>query len=275
MKIKLNCCWRESEYELDADYPQQVVVWIDKLPKSPIPDGEKRIVVMWEPLGLSASSVINNQDKYDYVLTYRDEVLRDNPKARFFLGVTVFQREECYSQKGFCVSTVVGHKVNNNMPGYNMRHELWFKKDRINMDTMFYLSGEHRCPSSRIKTAYGDIEVKGELRLGMAKDVVFRCMFHIAIENKFFDNWFTEKIVDCFMGKTVPIYIGAKNIGRFFNEKGIIQVQSVDEAIGACNSLTEDDYYSRAGAINDNFERSQKYLYYDKMLIEKVLEVLP
>ena len=46
--------------------------------------------------------------------------------------------------------------------------------------------------------------------------------FSIVVENDFTDNYFSEKILDCFATKTVPIYIGSKNIKNFFDMGGII-----------------------------------------------------
>jgi len=169
---------------------------------------------------------------------------------------------------------VIGHKRNSSLTGYDMRHELWFKRDNINMDKRFYISGEHRLATPRIKTTFGIIDATNELRLGAEKDIVFDCMFHIAIENISWHYWFTEKLLDCFMTHTVPIYIGAEGVNEFFNTDGIIMAGTVDEAISICNRLTPDDYYLRKDAMDDNFQRSQEYLNYDKMLTDKVLEAL-
>lgn len=46
--------------------------------------------------------------------------------------------------------------------------------------------------------------------------------FSFAIENATYSNMFTEKITDCFMCGTIPIYHGITNIGDFFDTDGII-----------------------------------------------------
>jgi len=79
-------------------------------------------------------------------------------------------------------------------------------------------------------------------------------MFHIAIENIKRENLYTEKILDAFLTKTVPIYYGCSNIGEFFNEDGIETFDTADEAMHICNSLTEKHYYGRIDAINENYE---------------------
>ena len=46
--------------------------------------------------------------------------------------------------------------------------------------------------------------------------------FSFAMENATYSNMFTEKITDCFMTGTIPIYYGISNIGDYFNTDGII-----------------------------------------------------
>lgn len=86
--------------------------------------------------------------------------------------------------------------------------------------------------------------------------------YSIAIENEINPYWFTEKITNCFMSKTVPIYIGATGIGEFFNLDGIIVVkeatiEAVEEALRMCS---EEDYNSRKEAIEDNYRRVVDFL---------------
>jgi len=77
-------------------------------------------------------------------------------------------------------------------------------------------------------------------------------MFSVAIENM--DNWFTEKLLDCFLCGTVPIFYGTPNIGKWFNMDGIILLENDFDIEG----LNEDMYTSRKDAIKDNFERALK-----------------
>eukprot|EP00620_Florenciella_sp_RCC1587_P021099 CAMPEP_0182561832 /NCGR_PEP_ID=MMETSP1324-20130603/4262_1 /TAXON_ID=236786 /ORGANISM="Florenciella sp., Strain RCC1587" /LENGTH=60 /DNA_ID=CAMNT_0024774579 /DNA_START=220 /DNA_END=399 /DNA_ORIENTATION=+ len=47
-------------------------------------------------------------------------------------------------------------------------------------------------------------------------------MFHIAIENVKSNGYFTEKLLDCFLTRTVPLYWGCPNIGEYFEVEGMI-----------------------------------------------------
>lgn len=88
--------------------------------------------------------------------------------------------------------------------------------------------------------------------------------FSVIVENNI-DKWyFTEKIMNCFATGTVPIYIGAIDIGKYFDLDGIIIANNyVDNKpkafVNFLNSLTEKDYEERSFAIRRNYELVQKY----------------
>jgi hypothetical protein len=48
--------------------------------------------------------------------------------------------------------------------------------------------------------------------------------FSFAIENGWSDDYFTEKLLDCFAVGTVPLYWGAGGISKFFNMEGVIML---------------------------------------------------
>lgn len=83
--------------------------------------------------------------------------------------------------------------------------------------------------------------------------------FNVCIENLQHPNWFTEKIIDCLRTGTVPIYWGCPNIGDFFNIKGFIIVNSLEEIVNVINNLTEDDYISKLEFIKENFDKAEQY----------------
>lgn len=78
--------------------------------------------------------------------------------------------------------------------------------------------------------------------------------FSIAIENTSAGYYFTEKITDCFLTYTVPLYYGCKNIGKFFPERSFIDI-NIDEpvkAIKIINQIIEkDDWQQRIPALQE------------------------
>lgn len=84
--------------------------------------------------------------------------------------------------------------------------------------------------------------------------------FHVVIENVCCDYWFTEKLIDCFVTGTVPIYRGCPSIGGFFNLDGIMRAETAYEMMDALGKATDDRYESMLPAIRDNFWRAKDFL---------------
>ena len=56
------------------------------------------------------------------------------------------------------------------------------------------------------------------------KDAIDPYLFSIAIENSNYNNYWTEKIADVFLGYTCPIYYGCSNINNYFDESSYIAI---------------------------------------------------
>jgi len=76
-------------------------------------------------------------------------------------------------------------------------------------------------------------------------------MFQIVIENDKYSNYYTEKITDCFVTGTIPIYWGSPDIGELFNSDGIITLTPEFDI----RQLTSEFYKSKLEAVVDNFNR--------------------
>jgi hypothetical protein len=78
-------------------------------------------------------------------------------------------------------------------------------------------------------------------------------MFSIAIENDKSDNYFTEKLTDCILTGTVPIYYGATNIQDFFDVEGMIIFDTIEELNAIIDSLTPELYEQKYKALVKNY----------------------
>lgn len=78
--------------------------------------------------------------------------------------------------------------------------------------------------------------------------------FSIIIENDIDDYWFTEKILNCFATKTVPIYVGARKIDEVFNGTGIVWAYWEDIPFIVEGLDLDYAYEYRKEAIEDNFK---------------------
>lgn len=92
--------------------------------------------------------------------------------------------------------------------------------------------------------------------------------FSIAMENATYSNMFTEKITDCFMCGTIPIYYGISNIGDFFNVDGIILLQD-DFKI---SDLSFDLYYSKIKAVDENFKIASEMMSAEDYIYSRYLK---
>ena len=67
-------------------------------------------------------------------------------------------------------------------------------------------------------------------------------MFSISMENCREDFYFTEKLVDCFLTGVIPVYWGCPSVGEFFDSRGILSFNSIDEFPALLSSLSANLY---------------------------------
>jgi len=72
--------------------------------------------------------------------------------------------------------------------------------------------------------------------------------FSYTIENCSEQGYYTEKINDCFLTGTIPIYWGDPDIGNVYNKDGIIFLEELDSY-----KITKKYYYSKLKAIEENY----------------------
>lgn len=83
--------------------------------------------------------------------------------------------------------------------------------------------------------------------------------FSIAIENGKCENYFTEKILDCFLTGTIPIYYGCPNIQNFFDTRGFYVFETESELLDIIDSLDENEYNKKLKYININYNEANKW----------------
>lgn len=92
-----------------------------------------------------------------------------------------------------------------------------------------------------------------EIELSEKSDGLLPYMYSVAIENSSQNSYFTEKIFDAILCWTVPVYLGAPNIGQFLPEQAFISLPPENPQLGAeiLQKLSEEDYKSRLAALAD------------------------
>ena len=89
------------------------------------------------------------------------------------------------------------------------------------------------------------------------KEPVFDSMFSVIIENQRLPNYITEKLIDCIVSKTLPLYYGCPNVNDYFDTDGMIIIQDQEHLIDVVENLTVEDYEKRLPAMQKNLELAQ------------------
>jgi hypothetical protein len=226
----------------------------------------KKIFLQIEPNEISGvyDYIIKNHKKYDLVLCWSDEILKTCENSVFLpYGDSWIDNYDFTIPKKFSVSSLIGNKLLTENHG--VRHKL------INLPSTVTNIGFDLYNSRNSPKNILGLKTISE---GFFKDELFYNQFHICIENFSQKNWFTEKIVDCFRTKTVPIYIGCPNIGDFFDVNGIMLVNSFEHLVETLSRIDENTYQSMIDSIENNYNLSEKYINYRKNLGEKILDFL-
>ena len=258
----------------EIDYTKEVHIYVDQMPNDPIGDNIFRIIAILEPFESLKNSMLEyfntHKDCYSYIFTYHQDILDTFENSIVSVTPTTWVRGYEPSVKEFNVSSVFGNKhLSEYLPGlegYAVRWELFTRREEININKKFYLSSSS--PISEVN--YGD-----HLVLGDTKTPMFDSQFHIAIENtNKISNAFSEKLIDCFQTRTIPIYYGPSNIGDFFNSDGMFIAKSASEIIEICNGLNENTYNSLLEAVEENYQLSMNYRSLDETMILNVKKAL-
>jgi hypothetical protein len=91
-------------------------------------------------------------------------------------------------------------------------------------------------------------------------DALKNYYFSIAIENSIIDTYFTEKVIDCFLTRTIPLYWGTQKISHYFDSNGILQFETIPQLIQLIRSLSKELYLSKLEAVETNFNRAKEFI---------------
>jgi hypothetical protein len=113
-----------------------------------------------------------------------------------------------FSEKSLDMSCIASTK--QDLPGHSKRFEFVQKIEHKNLAIDVFGRG-------RAKPL-----PKGKL------DGLLPYRYSIAIENTIHDDYFTEKVMDCWLAGTLPIYYGAQNLEDYFPEDSFIRLNELD-----------------------------------------------
>lgn len=214
-----------------------------------------KVALMIEPPAISPHTHERMKDaafynKFDYILTYNRSLLELSDKFIFypFGGCWIYPGDRKLHPKTKNVSIVASAKKET--PLHRFRHDI-------------IAAHGHKMG------VYGNGYQRIENKIIALRDY----RFQVVIENDATDYWFTEKLIDCFVTGTVPIYCGA-NLRGLFNERSIIFVSSMHEVELAIERCTEELYAAYAPYVIANFNNAMQYTLPENWLWKNFFEKL-
>lgn len=201
--------------------------------------------------------ILKHHDKFDKVLTFDKELLEKLPNAKLALPLFVTHFN--------CLPNVVGYAPckSDSIDTYELPSDVFqvYKKSKLVSaiaSNKAFLPG-HVKRLEFVNSIRDKVDLYGR---GMGKELASKLdglkdyMFSVAIENvENNDYYFTEKVTECFLTGTIPIYHGCLNIGEFFDMRGILYFNNQEELDAIMNSLTQDKYREMLPYVEANFKR--------------------
>lgn len=196
--------------------------------------GEGQVAWLQEPFCLHPEDYhMALSKKFDYVLTHNRYFVENYDWLWYPFGGSWidFNTWKVY-KKSKNISMILSEK--NSLPGHKLRHQVAQKYA-------------------------GQISIFGLESRVRKFDALADFRYSIVIQAERSFSFFNEALIDCISVGTIPIYWGCPDIGTFFDPRGMIQVENIDEI--ESNILYNDATYYKSclPAIKENIERAKKY----------------
>jgi hypothetical protein len=223
--------------------------------------------------------VIANYNLFQGIFTWNEIIINACPNAVFFDHGCRTENEEWYKlfknsvTKKFEVSFLAGAK--QLVPGHTLRQEIYKLKSEIKIPKKwFYVLDDFNWDDFNKGGIGRSTNNTGATFTNIPKRVCYNePMFHVAVENVRHNNWYTEKIGEAFASKTVPIYWGCPNIGEYFDQRGILQFDTVEQLKNIINSLTPELYENMKPYIETNYKLAY-HSYFEFTLTHTIEETI-
>ncbi len=179
---------------------------------------------------------------FDLIFTHSARILDHFENARFVpFCSSVWCRNEVednfYTRKTKDVSILSSDKLM--CPLHKFRYDLAYK-----------------CKNEKLADTYGTFDGGPLVPISSTlKDY----RYSICIENEVQPYFFTERLLSALAFQTIPIYLGATEIDKFFNPDGIIKITTKDDIKDVLKQCTQEEYERRLPAILENYQKAMEY----------------
>lgn len=224
-----------------------ITVFTDDMIMTSIVDQVKsNIKIAWlmEPPAINSSvysNIINIEDKFDYILTFEENLLkRGNKYIKYIVGQSrIPDNIANFYEKNKYISMISSGK--NMSYGHRYRGEIVKAlHSKHNFDLWGYAFNNPFVEKTQPLINY---------------------QFNIAITNSKINNYFTEILLDCFRLGTIPIFWGCPNIGEYFNLNGMETFDTIEELDYILSNLKPYKEYLKGA--KDNFFRCKEFIHTD------------
>jgi hypothetical protein len=237
---------------------------IDNLSIERIP-GYEFIGIEWEPDEVShlEKQFIENHKKYDILLTTNELTLTQCSNAVLFIPASTWIPSNVYENIDIsCKRRIISNLSNSKLvtPDHHLRRNMYMNQLNINSPIP--------CDWLRSKINNNLPNINNNKFIGKScsakTDLFLSYQFSMVFENVKKNNGFTEKLIDCLITKTIPIYYGAPNIDKWFDTRGWIILDELTPEELNMKIQNIGEYNDFLETINDNYERSKKYVCFHK-----------
>jgi hypothetical protein len=188
------------------------------------------------------------------ILTKSETLLKNIENGILFLSGSTFIKDinSVNIEKTNLLSLIASKK--NNLEGHKLRHKIVNYLRSIDLDA--------------------DIMGRGYKSFENKEDGLAPYHYSIVIENNQESNYFTEKLIDCFLCETIPIYWGSSNIGNYFDIRGMIICKTAADIKLAVKGISSEAYTSKLNWIKSNRKKAMGYIDFEKRVATNVQKTL-
>lgn len=243
----------------------------------------------------------DNLKFFDYIFCNDDDYV-DNKK--FFkhhahdhfkdlnLNFKILKKE--FKDKKFLSMISWNKKYNSKYLNYKKRFNVidWFEKYHSNEFDLYGPNWDEfvfpwdlpvlrRLNSKRfikLRSAFGNKYSTWKGKVSNKANCINDYKFVFVFENtELINGYITEKIFDVFYGGSIPIYLGAKNINNYINDRCFINLRDFENLNDLYNYLKSIDsvkYQEMLNEVNKFLNSNQSYSFTTKYLCEKIYSTL-
>ncbi len=221
---------------------------------------DRRVAVLTEsPIAPYFNTFHNFESRFPLMLTHDRQLLDRSSRYQRLLYGTSFIPDATPPAVKQRNCSFMGSIIHDDIAGYTLRQRVAEAlQDRDEVD------------------CYG----RGIRPIKSKEPTIVPYRFSVAMENTQHDYNFTEKLIDCFLAETVPIYWGPPSITEFFDHRGILQFNTFDELAEILHRIDGSLYekmlpHTRTNARRAREMRLSSNVQLHERIAEHVLESAP